>query len=195
VASKKVSWLNNEPPELLRSGDKIFVVYDGRVTESMIHGVPVDIIWNKKEPVLVWKGWYDISLFLGGEGVPLTWCRAKYIFTSKEEAEKAAYWWKVEVSEEEWLLAIGDRKIKSPEAGNIDDGCELLIGEIGDGTSKIRNWLMKAKERGGLMEIDRQHVQELIDGCWTYPEALDNADSKLGLVLKQLGLTWQQKAD
>lgn len=191
----KINWYEGFIPPF-KSDDRVFVAdriqNASRVLDTIVSKVPVDVVWRDNGFLLLWLGWYDLqTMTFPGDNIPPTWCQAKYVFKTHKEAEAAAKWWPVEATKEEWLLAVGDRNKKRGEPGNIDDGCELLIGLVNDGTSRVRNWLSEAKEWGGLMEVDRQYVQALIDDCTNRPAALNKPDSKLAKILNQLGLNWR----
>lgn len=188
--TEKIDWYEgNVPP--LKTGDKVFVADRvlgcSQVLETSISRVPVDVVWRDAKFLLLWLGWYDLqTMTFPADYIPPTWCDARYVFTTREAAEAAAWWWPVQATKEEWRTAIGDQD----RPGSIAT-CELMNDELMDNsTLTVRDWLEEAHEWGGLREVDRRHVQELIDHCTNRPEALDKPDSVLADILKQLDLEW-----
>lgn len=188
-----MNWLNNVTPKF-HSGQEVFVA-DGikrasRVLQTYVRMVPVDYYNDGKQELLIFRGWYDLgTLTFPGSYLPPSWCHQKYIFENKDLAEVAARWYPAVFKKKIWLDAIGSRKINEGR-GNIEDGCDLTIGCINDGTSEIRTWLSKCAKDGGLMEVDRKTVQSIIDECENRPDALDNPESALSQVFDKLQLTW-----
>lgn len=188
-----------EPKPQFNSFDEVYVASNGqgwsRVLNTTIRSVPVDYFKfedNGKQEFLRWNGWYDLnSLTFPSDYVPVGWCQQRYVFKTKAEAEKAAKWWPVTLNPTEWLKICGDRKAKSDTAHSIEN-CELTIGCVNDGTSEIRSSLYKIQEDEGVMEVDRNILQLLIKRCANRPEALDNKESCITKLFKQLNLKWKK---
>lgn len=91
------------------------------------------------------------------------------------------------------MKCIGDRKLEDGTIGNINDGCELLIGCVNDGTSEIRTLFEQCKDDKGLMELDRLKLQNIIKKCYNRPETLNDPKSLMSRLLKQLDIKWSKK--
>lgn len=108
-------------------------------------------------------------------------------YTTKDE-DKAREWMKVYpvyMTDEEWLLAIGDRDKGEDEIGNIDDGCELscCCANISD----VRDCLIRCKDKHGLIGWEREDLQWKINNC---NHDRPNQNELLDKIFSQLEVEW-----
>ena len=188
---KNLKWAFEKP--VYKAGDEVWVISaiigQSKVNKTAVRKVPVNICYDDE---LRWDGWYDISLLtFPGDYLPPSWIYHWYVFNNEKDAKKAAKWYSVDFTDEEWLKCIGDRKIPHDLPGSIEN-CELVIGCVNDGTSDIRDLLIGCKENKGLMEIDRQRLENYINNCYNRPESLDNPKSLMSSLLKQLKIKWSK---
>lgn len=109
-----------------------------------------------------------------------------YLTKTEEEATELAQWIPVSLTDNEWLLSIGDRDIKEDLPGNIEDGCEL--GQCCANISEIRDVFIKCKEKGGMIELERRELKDRLEhSCHDMPEEHEILDK----ILKQLNLEWK----
>lgn len=194
-----MEWLNGIRPDY-RAGQEVWVVYvlapeSPRKVKSVVRTVPASYFNDGAREWLSWDGWYDLSTFTWPENHPPTWAFKWYVFDNQRDATAAAKWWPCKFSDEEWLQAIGDRDIRDDRTGNIHEPgrCDLPIGTVNDGTSRIRSELSRCRKVGGMMNVDRLRLADMIVACEYRPEALGKPDSALGKVLAALDLQWPNK--
>lgn len=109
-------------------------------------------------------------------------------YLTKDE-EKAIGWMKfypVSMTDEEWLLSIGDRDKEENEKGNIEDGCEL--GQCCASISNIRDQLTACKEKGGIIGWEVEQLQLTIDESH---HDMPGEHKLLDKIFKQLNVSWE----
>lgn len=183
--------LINKKPRF-KSGDTVYVILMNEIEKTYIRSAICELLYctEKKEEYIIFTGWYDVGIFTFTKTLSPSLIQDKFIYKTNKEALKMIKWYPAKLTEEQWLLAVGDRDI-SDGPGNIEDGCDLPIGDSNDGTSEIRSLLLLVKKNKGCTELSRIQLQNQINSCPNRPESLNNPKSNLSKLLKQLKLKWK----
>lgn len=169
----EMTWLGEKPK--YKTGDHVFYVRtlkgESRVTPTNIRSVPLDYYVIDDVPCLKFLSKYEITNMCSIDSeFDNPWnCHSFYVFETEEEANKAAKFWPV--TSKKWLTMIGNRNIDKGK-GNIHEGCELLscCGRI----STIRDCLERVRNYQGIIECDRQLLQQYIADCDCLPQKEDS---------------------
>lgn len=116
---------------------------------------------------------------------------SRYLFKTEKEAKKAAKWYKVDLDDECYFLAIGSvRKGDKIErsSDNLDDIEDSELGICCANISDVRDYLMKCQKNKGLCQLDVDYVADCLNGCPLY-----DLGKNLKKILNSIGLDGEGK--
>ena len=157
------------------------IIGESQVNEAKIHSIPLRYMNFEGKNHLIFRFEYDLNVFVFMNKHEPTYCHERYLSETEEEAKAKAVFTKIgEFSKEEWKKAIGSRKDGSHEDSELGTCCANI--------SEIRTMLLSARKYKGVIEVDRQMLQEALN----YHERIGDYDqSVLKTILESLNLTWK----
>lgn len=165
-------------------GQKIFVPWKERLTETEIWGYGVKVM-AKKDGIFGVVSCYLISslvfMRVGEETAFASEVRDGDFYVDKRKAKRASRFLRVSATEEDWKLAIGDRQVRDEGSPYSLENCEFpsCCANI----SEARDILIYCKNESGLIVHERDNLVRLVSG---HGSREFDKEGSLGKILAQL---------
>lgn len=146
-------------------GEIIYVPQKNRVVETRIVGYNARIGEENENLLEIVLG-YDIQHYVSvRRGIDSTMTGVvmeKDFYSDKNKAQQASEFLEVNVEEEAWKLAIGDRSIEDENSPYLLGNCNLSL--CCANLSEARDILLYCKNNKGLVVHDRDELAGLLNG-------------------------------
>jgi len=146
-------------------GQTIYIPQQDEVDETTVRKYVAEIIPYEEGILGAVVGYVPEQMFVfmrrGTESKLVESLSACEIYTDKEKAERASKFFKVELDEESWKKAIGDRDEKDESSPYNTDNCDLQA--CCSNISEARDILYYCKAQGGLIVHEREELEEILN--------------------------------
>ncbi len=164
----------------IEPNQEVWVVYGKNVNREVRKGTVLAVlceITNLSASALCLG--YRISLG-NPDTYDMSWPPAE-VYEKEQDAVAAAEWFSVaSISQQEWLVAIGERDGPT----GIDD-CEL--SRLNERIAEARSILIRCKENEGLLQRDVRRLVVLLSDGW-YPRPMGRRPPILDRIMEELGV-------